>query len=152
MMSILHRDTGKGDVKMKAEIRVMQPQFKDCQESREAGRSKEQILSQSIRRVDSPADTLHLDVQPQNHERINFCGLMPPSMTVCHSSHRNEKRGLIFSCILLLNCKCTYMGLDQSDGASAIQYLHVPRPQTRPAMWTYLSFSLGCGRGKIHLP
>ena len=67
----------RGDVMRKAEVRVMEPQAKDCQPSPETRKSLGRIPS----RVTGPADNLILDLNSlQNCNRIHFYCFMLSSL------------------------------------------------------------------------
>lgn len=71
----------EGHVKKEAEIRVVQPQTKECRQSPEAGRNNKLILRQSLWRecsICSQFSDSSFELQAsRNCERINFCCFKP---------------------------------------------------------------------------
>jgi hypothetical protein len=55
----------EGNVKIEAEIGVVQPQTKECQQSLGAGTNKKQVLPWSLRKDCNPAETL---IQPNDND------------------------------------------------------------------------------------
>lgn len=71
----------KGQVKMKAEMGVMQPQLKNpCLEPSEAGRGKEVFPPEPLEGVQPSTNTLILDSSLQDSERINVPCFKSPSL------------------------------------------------------------------------